>query len=143
MGFLWSAGNRLGFNPSSGLHSTLSRELTKLFGLPSAFAGKHLAPPLDFSVFFFYMGIDMRGNNRGYRGRQFSICENTLDGGVEVRESYKGILQFDNGKKHEFVSNNSNLKENTKYELYAGGIDSRPSTHTVLRVVEVREVSER
>lgn len=147
-GFLNSTAKVLGFNPLVGFHSHLLTGSTKLFGMllpvgnPPLVTGKGLAP-LDFSSPLWYSRIEMRGNNRGYRGRRFHICDSTLHKVNDAQERYRGILEFKNGGKRQFVSYISNLREEVEYELYAGGLDSRPTTETVIRVVEVQEVSER
>lgn len=148
-GFLDSTDGNPGFNPIVGLQLGLYRGVTKFFGMhvrvvhPIHLFTVGIPAPTDFSSPPCYQGIEMKGDDRGYRGRVFQICKNTLheiDGG---QEQYRGILEFKSGEKQQFISSISKLREQVEYELYAGGLDSRPTTGTVIRIVEIREVSER
>lgn len=149
-GFLNYADSHLGFNPSMGFQSQVLVGCTKSFGVSTSNQSslttnciRQSLSTQSFSRSLNYEKRGMRGNNRGYRGRVFQICEDTLHEVERAHECYRGVLKFKNGEKRQFVSSNPKLSEEAKYELYAGGLDSRPTTGTVIHIVQVREVTKR
>ena len=84
---------------------------------------------------------EMKGGNRGLRGRIFFVIHFDSGSPLGVHGSYHGLLRFENGEQYLFVTNRERISEERWYEFNYGFRDSAPGYQELLRVINPKEVS--
>ena len=97
--------------------------------------------PIDISRLPLSGRNEMRGGNRGLRGRIFFVIH--LDSGSPpgVHGSYHGILRFETEEQYFFVTNSERISKERWYEFNHGFRDSAPGYQELLRVINPEEVN--
>lgn len=84
---------------------------------------------------------EMRGSDRGLRGRIFFVIHLDSGSSLGIHGSYHGLLRFENEEQYFFVTNRGRISEERWYKFNYGFRDSAPGYQELLRVINTEKVN--
>jgi hypothetical protein len=97
--------------------------------------------PTDTSPLLLSGRNEMRGSDRGLRGRIFFVIHFDSGSPLGIHGSYHGLLRFENEEQYFFVTNRGRISEERWYKFNYGFRDSAPGYQELLRVISTEKVN--